>query len=96
MEALLPRASGQLLGDEGDVKLSHRSLCRRDCNSGVVALKSLRIELFWKSCFGKQLAAGSAPEAMGVQMSGNRHVYQQQEKELVLQDLLDLFRAVAE
>lgn len=59
-------------------------------------MKSLRIELFWKSCFGKQLAAGSAPEAMGVQMSGNRRVYQQQEKELVLQDLLDLFRAVAE
>lgn len=66
MEALLPRASGQLLGDEGDVKLFCRSLCWRDCNSGVVALKSLRTELFWKSCFGKQLTVGAAPEAMDV------------------------------
>lgn len=95
MEALLPGASGQLMEDEGDVKtlLQKSVLEGLDCNSGVVALKSLRVELFWKSCFGKQLAA---PEAMGVQMSGNRCVCQQHEKELVLQGLLDLFRAVAE
>lgn len=77
-------AVGQLIGDDGDVKLFHRSLYWRDCHSRVVALKSLRIELFWKSCFGKQLAAGAAPYALDVQMSGNRCVYQQHEKELVL------------
>lgn len=78
------RASGQLMGDEGDVKLFHSNLCWRDCHSRVVALKSLRIELFWKSCFGKQLAAGACPEAVDVQMSGNRCVYQLHEKELIL------------
>lgn len=50
----------------------------------MVALKSLRMELFWKSYFGKQLAAGAGPEAMDVQMSGNRCVYQLHEKELIL------------
>lgn len=64
-------ASGQLMGDEGEIELFHRGLCWRDCHSRMVALKSLRIELFWKSCFGKQLAAGAAPEAMDVQVSGN-------------------------
>lgn len=76
-------ASGQLMGDRGDVKLFH-ILHWRGCHSRVVALKSLGIELFWKSCFGKQLAAGAAPEAMDVQMSGNRCVYQQHEREMIL------------
>lgn len=64
-------ASGPLMGDGADVNLLHRSLCWRDCHSRVVALKSLGMELLWKSCFGKQL---SAPEAMDVEMSGNRCV----------------------
>lgn len=75
-------ASGQLMGDEDNVKLFLRSLCC--CHSRMVALKSLGIELFWKNCFGKQLAAGAAPEAMDVQISGNRCVYQQHEKQMVL------------
>lgn len=43
-------------------------------NCRVAALKSL-IELFLKSCFEKQPAAGAALEAMALQMSGNRCRY---------------------